>query len=446
MDRDDIRRSLAQVPLQKAFASEAVTVEAVTEKLFVLADEILRESGPGAGEAQLISLKLVFDDPDEGEVEVEDDDEDEDDWDEEEDDRAEVNPHLHLRYQGATYHLWGDLFWTGKGLDGSLEMRRLKEKTELPTSSWGEIFKRAGATIPAEFERFARIAKDGGIARAMAPANALMEVEPFLRPDQLPFLRTTAGDYLVLRFDGRSGAPLDYALVIHDDFVTYPMGENLAAALRYLGATEVESWMANADEIAGVTAGYFEQTSTALDLMYEWNQWKFKLNEGSSANSEDLCREWLDKWNELDITVLRKNARCQTITAFAAARLGVTKRAVEAATEALRLPARDGDRGRHALLLLDELKAKLPADLKTLRDCLRSSNEVSGVLESFEKAAKARKKEGDHEGAYKLLMRANYDYDGSSEPQLLKQLLEAARAAGYGPVAQVLASRLEFPL
>lgn len=78
MDRDDIRRSLAQVPLQKAFASEAVTVEAVTEKLFVLADEILRESGPGAGEAQLISLKLVFDDPDEGEVEVEDDDEDED--------------------------------------------------------------------------------------------------------------------------------------------------------------------------------------------------------------------------------------------------------------------------------------------------------------------------------------------------------------------------------
>lgn len=39
------------------------------------------------------------------------------------------------------------------------------------------------------------------------------------------------------------------------------MGENLAAALRYLGATEVESWMANADEIAGVTAVHFEQTS-----------------------------------------------------------------------------------------------------------------------------------------------------------------------------------------
>lgn len=201
------------------------------------------------------------------------------------------------------------------------------------------------------------------------------------------------------------------------------------AALRYLGGTEVESWVGNADEIAGATSGYFEKASAALDLMYEWNHWKFKLNEGSSANSEELCREWLEKWEALDVSVLRKNARCQTITAFAAARLGATERAVDAAIAALRLPARDGDWRRHAFLLLDELGAEVPAELSTLRGCLQSSNEVSEVLQAFETAASARTRQGDHEGAYELLLRASYDYDGRVEKQLLPQLLEAARAA-----------------
>jgi hypothetical protein len=309
------------------------------------------------------------------------------------------------------------------------------------------VLERAGVSMSLEFERFAELAaRAGGVRRALRPAHALMEVESFLRPDQLPLLRTTAGDYLVLRFDGRSGAPLDYALVIHDDFLTYPMGESLPAALKYLGATEVASWVADAEEIAGAATGYFEEVSTALDTMYEWNHWKFKLNEGLAANSEALCREWLDRWESLDVSVLRKNARCQTITAFAAARLGATQRALDAAAAALRLPARDGDWQRHALRLLDELRAEVPADLKTLCDCLRSSKEIQEVLNAFEAAANERTKVGDHQGAYELLMRASYDISGKEEKPLVEQLLQAARAAGYGPIAEVLATRLKFPL
>jgi hypothetical protein len=371
MDQADILKYLFDAPVEEAFRSATADREALAKAFFLATLPKFLEQGLDVESVQLVSLELVFSDyikypPKEGRA-------------------SEVNPHIRVMYDGATYHLWGAFFLENGAFRGTCNgIEREYVETDFPDWSWREVFDRLGLAIPQEFERYAKLAaEEGRVYRAMKPSRALIAVEVFLRPDELPFLGNSAGDYLAYRFDPKTGEPVGYFLVIHDDCVSYPMGDSLAAALHCVGLHEHPElracWEAAAAEVAGDSMEHFELVRVAMDLMYEWGRWKFKIFEGVEVNSEELCREWLEKWDSLDTPVLRKNSRCQTITAFAAARLGESQRAFDAAVAALRLPARDGDWERHALRLMDALGLKEPADLRTLCQCVRGAPPGAGV-------------------------------------------------------------------
>jgi hypothetical protein len=433
---------LANVPLEKAFNCSKAEIEGLADVLVAKAEERLREAEVSINETRLVNANIVYDEWDAMDEEERADFSD--------DEIGEVNPHLYIESGGVTFHLWGEFFCRDGSYFGQFSgLERLKPPREVVKMTWGDVFDRAGVCASPAFESFTKIATCDEVRRAVPAVNTLKNVDPFLRPDCLPFLRMPSGDNLCMRFDKKTGEICDYLLVMHDELLAYPMGHDLAAVIKYQGRTIGEElgalWEALADQIAEDGAESFDEFCAAVDLMYSWDHWKFKLDKDVSANGEELCREWLEKWQALDSPVLRKNSGCQTITAFAAARVGETQRAVDAAVEALRLPAREGDPRRRALALLGELGEEVPADMQTLCECVRSSEKAEEVQRNLAAAAQKRTEAGDHAGAYELLIRACFDCEAIETSELLGKLLEAARSAGFGPVTQVLQERLANP-
>lgn len=433
---------LTSVPLDKAFSCSKAEISGLADILVAKAEERLREVEVSIDETRLVKANIVYSDWDTM------DEEELADFSAEE--IGEVNPHLYIESGGVTFHLWGELFCRDGSYFGQFSgLEEVKPPVDVVRMTWGEVFERAGILASPAFESFAKMASRDEVRRAVPAVNTLKNVDPFLRSDCLPFLRMPSGDNLCARFDKKTGEIRDYLLVMHDELLAYPMGHDLSAVIKYQGRTIGEevgaSWEALADQIAEDGAEPFDEFCAAVDLMYAWDHWKFKLDKGVSANSEELCREWLEKWQALDSPVLRKNSGCQTITAFAAARVGEKQRAIDAAAEALRLPAREGDPRRRALALLEELSAEVPEDLQTLCECVRSSEKPEEVQRALAAAAQKRTDASDHAGAYELLMRACFDCEAAETADLLQLLPAAARSAGYDPVTRVLEERLAKP-
>lgn len=441
MNRDQILECLRGTDISKAFKSD-LDSETFAESLVMKAAEILESSEIETARAIPTEVRLVTSEPsDFSEEELEFLDED---------DFRSVDVRLFISSGGQNYQLSGSYMMKGDELVGGFKrLFHMRPEVALPTWSWSDVADRTGVGFSPAFQSFAKIATRDEVPRAVPAVNTLKEVDPFLRPDCLPFLRMPSGDNLCARFDKKTGEIRDYLLVMHDELLAYPMGHDLSAVIKYQGRTIGEelsaSWEALADQIAEDGAEPFDEFCAAVDLMYAWDHWKFKLDKGVSANSEELCREWLEKWQALDSAVLRKNSGCQTITAFAAARVGEKQRAIDAAAEALRLPAREGDPRRRALALLEELSAEVPEDLQTLCECVRSSEKPEEVQRALAAAAQKRTDASDRAGAYELLMRACFDCEAAETADLLQLLLAAARSAGYDPVTRVLEERLAKP-
>lgn len=351
--------------------------------------------------------------------------------------------HVFLSVDGRNVHLWGYIrYFKGKfrgKVDGHQDVR---ERREVPALTWEGV----GILLNLEGreQRLLGVLDTISLERGTPPGAALFDPDPWLTPNELPVVRSPAGESFCVRFSLEKGGPVDFVLVVHDQILTIPLGGSLAAALRYMGRQEGGEigalWTSAAMRIADGNQECYEQLISDRELEQKWRR-KFSFDKGVAAQSEAVCRELL-KELEGSGSAAQKSTWHHTARAFACARLGLRNEALDAAVYALSLPARDGVPNRSALAVLDEFGEVIPLSIEALIRSVRSSDNPDDQQAALARAGQDALERGDYIHAYALLTAACFDCGATATPELMEQILQAAEGAGYETIAEILKCRL----